>query len=279
VRDGQPVLSETRRSGRFADGALTEASGAVASVGEPGVFWSQNDSGNDAVLFAYDSAGRALARVEVKGAKNRDWEALATGPCNEGQCLTIGDVGDNAALRGKVTLHQLVEPRTSDVRARVIRSLDVRYADGAHDVEAMYAGPDGTLWLITKRPERAPNGTWRPSRLYEVPRAAWSAAEYTAQVVDSLPITPLKGQLDDWVTDASIGPEMEHGEREVVVLTYGAVYRFVADPATGRPFFPLVRCALPIQERTAEGVVLLGSGRVLITTEGRQGALYVGRCP
>lgn len=273
-------MRDVARAGRLADKTLDEASGVIASIAEPGVFWSQNDSGNDEVLFAYDSTGRALGRVLVKGAKNRDWEALATGPCAEGQCITIGDVGDNMARRETVTLYQISEPRRTGISATVLRRLTVRYADGPHDVEAMYAGPDGSLWLITKRPTRAANGAWRPVRVYHVPRTAWETkGPYTADVVDSLPVVPVKGAPHDWVTDGSLSGLLPTGRRQLVLLSYGAVHVFDADPATGQPGARVARCTLPIREDTAEGVTWLPDGRMLIVTEGTMAGLYAGRCP
>lgn len=279
ARDGEPLLRETTRSGRLADRELDEASGAVASLAEPGVFWSQNDSGNDEFLFAYDSTGRALGRVRVRGAEDRDWEALATGPCAEGQCITIGDVGDNMARRDDLTLYQIAEPHHAALSVPVLRTLTLRYADGPHDVEAMFAGPDGTLWLVTKRPARGGNGAPRPVRVYEVPRAAWDAAVYTARVTDSLPVTPEKGQSRDWVTDASLSPLLPGGRRQLALLSYGAVRLFDADPATGRPGTLLARCALPIREATAEAVTWLADGRLQLVTEGSAAPIYRGRCP
>lgn len=279
VREGETVMRESARSGRLTDKDLDESSGMVASVAEPGVFWSQNDSGNDEILFAYDSAGRALGRVLVRGAKNRDWEALATLPCPEGQCLVIGDVGDNMARRRTLQLYRIAEPLHTAVSVPVRHMLELRYADGARDVEAMYGGPDGTLWLVTKRHERRRDGTPRPVRVYAVPRTAWDGAAYDAPVLDSLPVVPEKGTEHDWVTDASLSALMPDGRRRVVLLTYGAVYLFDADPATGRPGALVARCALPIRERTAESVTWLDDGRIQVGTEGAMGAIYRGRCP
>jgi len=272
-------MRDAVQTGRLADRELDESSGMVESVAEPGVFWSQNDSGNDEYLFAYDSTGRARGRVLVRGGKNRDWEALTTGPCAEGQCLVIGDVGDNSARRDDLTLYQIAEPLQTAVSVPVLRTLSLRYADAQHDVEAMYAGPDGTLWLVTKRPQRGSGGALRPVRVYEVPRTAWDGGEYRARVVDSLPVTPEKGKLHDWVTDASLSPLQPDGRRRVVLLTYGAVYVFDADPATGRPGALVARCALPIREDTAESVAWLADGRIQVGTEGTGGAIYRGRCP
>lgn len=278
-RPGERIMRDVVRVGRLADKQLEESSGMVASAAEPGVFWSQNDSGNDEYLFAYDSTGHALGRTLVRGAKNKDWEALASGPCAEGQCLTIGDVGDNMARRDEVTLYQIAEPVHTALSVPTLRTLSLRYADGAHDVEAMYSGPDGTLWLVTKRPTRGADGSWRRVRLYEVPKTAWSNAAYTAMVADSLPVVPEKGQPHDWVTDASLSPLLPDGRRRLVLLSYGAVHIFDADPATGRPGALMARCALPIRENTAEAVSWLVDGRVQLGTEGTKGALYRGRCP
>lgn len=278
LREGETLMREGTRVGRLSDKTLDEASGVVVSISEPGVLWSQNDSGNDEYLFAYDTTGRALGRVLVRGVRNRDWEALASGPCAEGQCLTIGDVGDNLARRDEVQLHQLAEPVHTALSVPVLRSLSVRYADGAHDVEAMYAGPDGSLWLVTKRPARGADGP-RPVRVYHVPRSAWEQSRYTAAVVDSLPVVPEKGAAHDWVTDASLSPILADGQRRVVLLSYGAVHIFEADPASGKPGARVARCALPIREETAEGVTWLADGRVLLVTEGTMGALHAGRCP
>ena len=65
----------------------------------------------------------------------------------------------------------------------------------------------------------------------------------------------------------------------MVLLTYGAVYVFDADPATGRPGALIARCALPIREDTAESVAWLADGRIQVGTEGTGGAIYRGRCP
>lgn len=280
LREGETLLRDGVRMGHLTDRKLDEASGLATSVGEPGVFWSQNDSGNDGLLFAYDSTGRALARVKVRGAPNDDWEAIAVGPCADGQCLTIADVGDNGARRRTLTLYQLAEPRTTASESPVLRRLTLRYADGPHDVEAMFAGADGSLWLVTKRPSRGDNGAPRPVRLYHVPRAAWEQAGiYTAAVLDSLPVTPERGSLHDWVTDASLSPQLADGSRRVVLLSYGAVHVFAADATTGRPGARLGRCTLPIPESSAEGITWLPDGRLLVVTEGKGGALYAGRCP
>ncbi len=277
---GEPPLRALEVAGNLGDSRLTEASGVVASTTEPGVFWSQNDRGNAATLFAYDSAGRPRGSVRVRDADNTDWEAIAIGPCASGACLYIGDVGDNYAVRSEVVVWRLREPVTSETVTEAATSLRIVYPGGARDVEAMWVAPDTSLWFATKRPNPDANGTLRPSQLYRVPASAWSSdAITTAELVDSLPIVPTTSVSRDWVTDASLSVVMPDGRRRLAILTYGSVYVFDADPVTGRPAAQLAHCAVPQGERNAEGISWLPDGRLMIANEGRGARLYRGHCP
>ena len=69
---------------------------------QPGIIFGLNDSGHEPLLFAFDSTGRSRGVWRVNGARNLDWEAAASGPCEAGsdrRCLYIGDVGDNEARK------------------------------------------------------------------------------------------------------------------------------------------------------------------------------------
>ncbi|WP_309672264.1 hypothetical protein [Gemmatimonas sp.] len=279
---GEPPLRDLVRTGVLGNARLTEASGVVASVTVPGVFWSQNDRGNAAILYAYDSSGVPLGTVRVRGADNTDWEAIAIGPCASGSCLYIGDVGDNYAARAEVRVWRVSVPVTSASASETESpaSLRIVYPGGARDVEAMWVAPDTSIWFATKRPNADDSGRLRPSQLYRVPAAAWSGkATATAQLMDSLPIVPGTSVSRDWVTDASLSGVMPTGRRLVAILTYGSVYVFDADPVTGRPGAQVARCAVPQGERNAEGITWLTDGRLMLVNEGRGAALYRGRCP
>lgn len=277
---GEPPMRDLRRTGAFEDSRLKEASGVVASTIEPGVFWSQNDRGNAATLFAYDSTGTSLGTVRVRDAENTDWEAIAFGPCASGACLYIGDVGDNFSARSNVQVWRVAEPVTSATVTSPAASLRIVYPGGARDVEAMWVAPDTSLWFATKRPTPDAAGLMRQSQLYRVSAAAWSANRVaTAEHIDSLPIIPGSSVSRDWVTDASLSSVMSSGRRQLAVLTYGSVYVFDADPVTGRPGTLVARCAVPTGERNAEGLAWLPDGRLMLVNEGRGATLYRGHCP
>src|SRR5690606_33898208 len=81
-------------SGQTTDARLAEASGAAASIANPGVIWTIGDSGNPPDLLAIDSAGKLVARAPLVGITNTDWEAISVGPCGDQTCVYIADTGD-----------------------------------------------------------------------------------------------------------------------------------------------------------------------------------------
>jgi hypothetical protein len=281
AKSGDTMLRDVVQTGRLAETRLSEASGAAPSRLQPNLYWLLNDSGNEPLLFAIDTTGKSRGVLRVSEAPNNDWETLASGPCQSSDaCLYIGDTGDNGAQRAHVRLWRMGEPAPTDMRVPPPVSLEVRYADGAHDVEAMFVAPDTSVWLITKRPSEGADGTARPARVYRIPASAWSAGTaFTASVVDSIAITPRRGDARDFITDASLGPADSTGERRLAVLTYGGVYVFRTDRTSGHPGTLVARCAFPFKERDAEAISWLPGGRVLIANEGRGSRLYSGFCP
>ena len=281
TRDARPPLRDVTSLGRLHEPLLVEASGVVASTRVPNTFWSQNDSGNDAILFAYDSTGAALGKLPVAGAKNRDWEAIVIGPCADGACLFIGDVGDNAGRRDQLTIWRIPEPLPTDTVTPIAEALRFRYEDGPHDVEAMWIGPDSSILLLTKRPLVNPAGQRRWSLVYRLAPTAWRAqGRAVATLVDSIPLVPTPSKPTEWITDASLSPPDSAGARQLAVRTYADVFIFDTDSRTGRPTVLRQRCSLRVlREDFGEGVTWLADHRLLFVAEGRSAVLHTGRCP
>ncbi len=285
--NGQPrvprdlPLRDVTSPGRLSEGELSEPSGLVRSPRHANVFWSHGDSGNDERLFAFDSSGQALGAARVDRATNKDWEALAAGPCPEGTCLYIGDVGDNMARRDEVTIYRIPEPSPSDTATAPADGLTFRYPDGATDVEAIWVTPDTSVFLLTKRPERD-GARWRAARVYRLPPAAWqTGATATAELVDSLPIVPKRGEPRGWITDAALSDSDSAGTRRLAVRTYGLLYLFDIDAVTWRPTSLVGKCSLdglPEKQR-GEGLTWLEDGRLLFNHEGVRERMFAGRCP
>ena len=275
-------LSAATSLGRFTDGELVEASGLAQSVKDSNVFWAQNDSGNDPLLFAFDSTGRALGTVRVDGARNRDWEALSIGPCDSGSCIYIGDVGDNEERRAAVSVLRVPEPTIRDSVTAPAERLVLRYADGPHDVESMWVAPDSAIYFLTKRPARDESRGDRPARIYRIAPSAWHTGDTaTAVLVDSIPVVPLSRRGLGWITDAALSPRDGSGAVRLAARTYRDVYVFAVDSLTWRPISLIARCSLrELKERDGgEGLTWLPDGRLMFDAEGRGARLHAGRCP
>lgn len=270
---------------------LVESSAAVMSQTQAGVFFTINDSGNDAVLFALDTAGNTRGRWNVENATNHDWEAATRGPCLRvsanasppaKSCLFLGDVGDNGAARRVVVLYQVEEPAATGRSATGTLRADklvLRYPDGPHDVESMYVGPDGTAYLLTKRPLKGVAGELRGSLVFTIPAVGWLTRDtITAILLDSLPIVP-GSSAHRRLTDASLSPD----SRLLAVRTYGQVYIFVTDSSTGRVInavAPSVCNIEDIEGLPGEGITWVGAGpQLLLTREGRNAPIQIITCP
>lgn len=262
-----PAPAWSRPPVPLAEPTLTETSALVTSLAYPGVLWTLNDSGNPPELFATDTSGRALGRIRVLGAKNVDWEALASGPCPSPrvpstgaptrQCLYVGDIGDNSRVRPFVTIYRVPEPRPGiDTTVEIIDSLRAVYPDGARDAESMVVDADGTIWIISKELLQSPH-------VYEIPRRSWGGARAQTMVfVDSLPIPSASG-IEHWATDATW---LGRGDT-LIVRTYGELW--VVPFLGGRPHPNETRplCSLQGLGPQGEGVAWLGKGLFGLTSE------------
>jgi len=262
---------QARRSGTFRNPRLLESSGVVPSGRYPGVLWTFNDSGNPPELFATDSTGRDLGTFLVTGARNEDWEAIARGPCGSAECLYLADTGDNDEIRRSVRLYRVPEPAVRaggrGVTARV-ETLELRYPDGPHDVEAAVVAPNGAVLLVTK-------GRSRGVRVFRVPATSWGRRMITAEPLGRLPVAAGRG-IRGLVTDATLSPD----GTEVAVRTYIEIFFFRLGAAeTWQPLG--TACNVTGLDLQGEGIAWLPDDAFLLTSEagfGLPGTLTLVRC-
>ena len=278
-----PLLSLSQAVPRFSAGAaqpfqdrrIGESSGVIASRKHPGLLWTMNDSGGDPKLFLFDSAGRSLGAFTLPGAKNVDWEALGRGPCETGECLYIGDTGDNSERRRSVTLYRVAEPDPRSPPGDGITvapaSIQVQYPDRAHDVEALYVEPDRSVILVTK-------GRRGGVSTYRVPASGWAHGSSQAERVDSLPIEASL-PLGRVVTDAAISPD----GRLVAIRTYRELWFFTRTPdghLSLDPSRPV--CDLTGLQRQGEAVDWWRGDTLVLTSERAStpaGTIIMVQCP
>jgi hypothetical protein len=263
---------EARQTGRFEDPRLDESSGVAASRRYPGLLWTHND-GSKPFVYATDTLGADLGTVAV-AVEVEDWEDIALGPCGPAACLYLADTGDNREHRRSVRVHRLREPTPPQARAgRTLRgeTLQVRYPDGAHDVEAMWVDPNGDVQLVTK-------GRGSAIRQFRVPAAAWNRGRAVAEPLSRIPIEAGR-RFDRFVTGAAISSD----GRLVALRTYGEIYFFERGPngALQLPARP-VACYISGLDMQGEGVSWLDGEKMVLTSERAirgSGSVSVVRCP
>jgi hypothetical protein len=269
--------------GKLQAGRLDEASGIQAGRGD--VFYLHNDEGSQ--LFAADAKGRHLGTIDI-AANNRDWEDLTRVPGPDGSLLVIGDIGDNAAVRKRVSLYFLTEPATTiaegdsepltGLTATLRHRVRVTYPDGPRDAESLaYDAAGGMLLILTKRD--------RPPRLYGIPLdlallKKELQADFLAEVPGFRPPTrqdilknPGRGL---WVSQPT-GMDISPDGRRAAVITYRSLYLFERTENERWPEAfqraPLEIVGPPGAHDEAVGFSLDGRS-VYVASEGVHSALY-----
>jgi len=246
-----------------------------------------NDSGNEPILYAFDTTGADRGAWRVNGATDVDWESASLGACagkpnDTTACLYIGDTGDNQAHHRTRAIYRVAEPnagRTGAIGAVDAERLTYVYEDGPHDVEAMYVARNGDMFLLTKRAIFDSRRRIRPSLVFRLPASAWTErGRVVARLADSVPIVPGSAPLRE-ITDASLSRDARH----LAVRTYTQVFVFTVDPSTGRiepAVNPAVCNIVSLGERQGEGITWVSDGgRFAFTSEGRAAPLYLATCP
>lgn len=248
-----PVMKLSRLAG------VAEASGVAVSRRTPGIIWSHNDSGPP-VLFAFDAKGAARGRVVVSGADVADWEDLAAGPCAQGTCLYIADIGDNNRGRRQLTIYRVPEPRPEDKTTAPAEPITLTYPDGPHDAEALFVADAQQLFIVSK--ENADT-----TALY---RALLGGNGARLELVAKLPVARITG-----------GAASPDGHWVALRTNEELLLYRMADLTGGKRTEPRRFELVSVGEPQGEGVAIGADGLIHLVGEGGggSGTLATIKCP
>lgn len=212
---------------------ITESSGLIVSKCQPNVFWTHNDSGDGAFVFALNDKGEKLGTFKVEDAKNRDWEDIAAFKDANGECfLYVGDIGNNVKAREESIVYRVKEPivtetdKSSDKKkpskTEKAQKIKVEYPTGNPDAETLFVHPQtGDIYILTKEMPLA-SSVYKLSKNYDVRKVnkLEKVADFT---VPSIPNGFLTG-----------GDVSSDGKR-VIVCDLFAAYEIVL-PETAKNF-------------------------------------------
>ncbi len=167
---------------------LAEASGLVASVANPGYYWSHNDGENPAEVFLIDDKAKIVMTCKLANVENRDWEDITVGPGpQEGKSyLYVGEIGDNLSQYPYKMIYAFVEPVLSE-GDQVISKFDTivfKLSDGVRDTEVMMIDPQANdVFIVSKREDSV--------RLYKIYAPVKKGDTLQAEFKTKLPFTKI----------------------------------------------------------------------------------------
>lgn len=248
------------------DKRIMESSGLACSRLSQDIFWTHNDSGDIAQLYAFDKKGISVGSFVIPELKAIDWEDLSSFKLGDISYLVIADTGDNDRKRNHSTLYIVEEPTHNAVEkhpeAKLVKSIHFVYEDGPKDCEAVSVDPtDGTFYLISK--------------------SFFSCKVYTISWPTENKMDVNKLQVARYVADLPLmlvtGMDITPDGRRAVVLTYTSAYQYFRND--GETWFEAfarkpLRISLPIR-RQVEAICYGADGKLLyLTSEGVSSPLY-----
>lgn len=180
---------------------ISESSGLVRD--QNGIFWSHNDSDNDAVLVGFNIQGQVIYTIEITNSPNIDWEDLSL----VNDTLIICDCGNNPNTRTNLKILRVpMGDLTPGSNLRQAEIINFSYAEQTafppkpqllhFDLEAMACTAD-SIYLFSKNRTQPCDGL---SYQYVLPNRS-----------GSYPKLERKGQFNsgciqfaDWITGAAL---------------------------------------------------------------------------
>ena len=200
-------------------GKISESSGLTSF--DQNHVWTIEDSGNKDEIYKIDFNGKVVKELEVKNAKNRDWEDLTSDKKGN---FYIGDFGNNRNKRKDLVIYKLPNPekeKGDKIDAEKIRFSYPEQKDFPPKKSKLYFDAEaffhwnGFLYIITRNRSTPFDGK---AFMYKVPDVAGT---YEAQKVGET-ILCLEPQSRCEVTSATIS---KNG-KQVILLTYSALWVF-----------------------------------------------------
>ena len=255
------------------DPRLDEISGLAASRRAVDRYWVHNDAPRPATLVALDGKGVRHGSLRIDGVRAVDWEDISAYSLDGKDWLLVADSGDNAGVRKDYELIAIEEPALSaDGREQIVKPawrLRFRYADGAHDVEAMAVDVGRReVLLLTKRSGAAV--------LYSVPLGPGDGSVAIAQqrlALDGIP-APTPAEQKTRFPAARLGGsptamDIDATNRFALVMTYRDLWFYAraehetwlqvfAHPPRRLPLPALAQAEAAGFERTGQAVRVSG---------------------
>ena len=197
---------------------LKENSGMA--IGKESTVWFVNDGGNEDKIYQINNKGKILKELEVKNAKNKDWEDMAQ---DKDGNVYIADTGNNANKRKDLIIYKIPNPdkeKGDKIEAEQIefsfpeqKKFPPKKKKLLYDTEAIFYAKD-SLYLITKNRSDPFNGN---ALIYRIPA---KKGNYKATYLgEFIPCT-------DFSTCKITAADISQDGKTIALLGYGKLWLF-----------------------------------------------------
>ena len=238
---------------------INESSAIIKSRIWENVYWTLNDSGDEARIFPFTKDGKVLrakwykeeAGVYIPDAVNIDWEDMTTD--DQGN-IYIGACGNNDNMRRDLAIYIIKDPfPASTSKTRVFRTINFYYPEQTEfpadpnnfDCEAIFWARDN-LYLLTKHQADSKTCLYRFDKM---------------ELFKNNPVTKIGTfEIGGMVTAA----EASNDGNKLAVLTYNSVWLFESETDD---YFNGKISWLPINAKQCEAICFDDDETLLITNE------------
>lgn len=266
------AYSAATLSGTVTDSNLNAVSGIATSFANANVLYLHNDRDRPE-FFAVSESGALLGTFSMQGATVLDVEDIAVGPCPQGSCVYLADLGDNVTPRQEYVIVRVAEPSVDATdpggdEALPSETLTFSYPDGTHNAESLLIDhATQNLYVVTKEAAGV------PSTVYRLPQTFGEASSEAVKVAD----LPVPGPTDSPATAADAHP----CGVAFLLRTNNTLYEFRV--AEGEPFetlFTATPSEVPFgDEQQGEAVAYASDGLGYFTTsEGDNPPIHRTQC-
>lgn len=212
--------SELQKVGLLDQKLLKEVSGLAVSRQFPDRLYHHNDSGDVGKFYVTTLSGANLREVQFTTDKVRDVEDMSVGPCEHGQCIFLGDIGDNKVSRPFIDVWMIPESETlSDVLTNA-RKVKLLYPDDSHNAESMAVHPQtGDVYILTKEADEKGERRSYPAKLYRAKQSELSKPAVTLELIGAIDLPWINynfGLFGGMATSMDFSPN----GKNLLVVTY-----------------------------------------------------------
>jgi len=213
---------------------LKEASGLGVSKQFSNRFYHHNDSGATGIFYVTDLSGAHTKEIIFTHDKVTDVEDVSVGPCATGQCIYLGDIGDNDLLRPSIDLWVIPETNQLSNVTDTAKKITLTYPDRPHNAESLVVHPvTGDIYILTKELDKVAQRA-QPAMLFKLPQSALGQSKVVLQAVANLDL-PWINHNFEYHGQIATSMDISPNAKNLLVLTYDNAVEINLDKIINSP--------------------------------------------